>query len=147
MVSQGGRWNEQRHLVSCDCQQRRSIDWGSELYEGSRRSSHRQYHLERYPHSHGARKIQRSGARMCQPCGCRSQRASGSRSSHNGGIANGSCVSIGGPVREEKARKRTYKTKKETAKSKNITSTLVVTLLFISVVVPMLQYYGYTSKE
>lgn len=54
---------------------------------------------------------------------------------------------LGGPVRTEQTRKRTFRTKQETKKSKNITSTLVGTLLLISVVVPMLQYYGYTSKE
>ena len=39
-------------------------------------------------------------------------------------------------------RKRTYKTKAETEAKKPVTATIVGTLLFISVVVPMLQYYG-----
>lgn len=42
---------------------------------------------------------------------------------------------------------RTYKTKEETAKTKTVTGTIVVVLLGISVVVPMLQYWGYTSKD
>ena len=42
---------------------------------------------------------------------------------------------------------RTYKTKDETAKTKNVTGTIVLVLLGISVVVPMLQYWGYTSKD
>ncbi len=50
-------------------------------------------------------------------------------------------------MRADNSRKRTYKTKGETDKTRNITSTIVLTLLFISVVVPMLQYWGYTSKE
>jgi hypothetical protein len=54
---------------------------------------------------------------------------------------------IAAPQRADNARKRTYKTKGETDKTRNITSTIVLTLLFISVVVPMLQYWGYTSKE
>jgi len=52
-----------------------------------------------------------------------------------------------GPKREEKVRKRTYRTKKETAAKKDATSTIVLTLLFISVVVPMLQYFGYTNAD
>ena len=35
----------------------------------------------------------------------------------------------------------------ETEQKKNITGPIVLTLLVISVVVPMLQYYGYTSEE
>lgn len=42
---------------------------------------------------------------------------------------------------------RTYKTKAETAEKKNITGTIVLVLLGIAVVVPMVQYYGYTSKD
>lgn len=53
----------------------------------------------------------------------------------------------GGPERRETTRKRTYKTREETASGKNVTSTIVISLLVISVVVPMLQYYGYTAKE
>lgn len=53
----------------------------------------------------------------------------------------------GGPQRADKERKRTYKTKDEVNKTRGLTSTIVLVLLFISVVVPMLQYWGYTSKE
>ncbi|KAK9903504.1 hypothetical protein WJX75_007430 [Coccomyxa subellipsoidea] len=53
----------------------------------------------------------------------------------------------GAPQRADGTRKRTYKTKQEVDKTRNITSTIVLALLFISVVVPMLQYWGYTSKE
>lgn len=45
----------------------------------------------------------------------------------------------GGPVRDEGVRKRTYKTKEETEKTKSVTGTIVLTLLFIAFVVPMLQ--------
>eukprot|EP01023_Acetabularia_acetabulum_P042740 TRINITY_DN425_c0_g1_i4.p2 TRINITY_DN425_c0_g1~~TRINITY_DN425_c0_g1_i4.p2 ORF type:complete len:269 (-),score=52.37 TRINITY_DN425_c0_g1_i4:287-1093(-) len=53
----------------------------------------------------------------------------------------------GAPSRVEAERKRTYKTKEETGKTKSVTATIVLTLLFIAVVVPMLQYYGYVSKD
>lgn len=53
----------------------------------------------------------------------------------------------GAPERQESVRRRTYKTKEETASGKGVTSTIVISLLVISVVVPMLQYYGYTAKE
>lgn len=53
----------------------------------------------------------------------------------------------GPPARLDTTRKRTYKTKAETSKSKPVTGTIVGVLLFIAVVVPMLQYWGYTSKE
>lgn len=53
----------------------------------------------------------------------------------------------GAPVRVEKVRKRTYKTKKETEAKKDATSTIVLTLLLISFVVPMLQYFGYTNQD
>ncbi len=53
----------------------------------------------------------------------------------------------GAPQRADGTRKRTYKTKAEVDKTRNITSTIVLVLLGISVVVPMLQYWGYTSKE
>ena len=53
----------------------------------------------------------------------------------------------GAPQRANKERKRTYKTKSEVDKTRGITSTIVLVLLGISVVVPMLQYFGYTSKE
>ncbi|KAG2442578.1 hypothetical protein HXX76_002663 [Chlamydomonas incerta] len=51
------------------------------------------------------------------------------------------------PVRNEQNRERTYRTKEETEKSRNVTSTVVGTLLVIAVVVPMLQYYGYTARD
>jgi uncharacterized protein len=51
------------------------------------------------------------------------------------------------PKRNDEARQRTYKTKEETDKVKGVTSTVVVALLFIAVVVPMLQYYGYTARD
>ena len=53
----------------------------------------------------------------------------------------------GPPIRNDKERKRTYKTKEEVEKAKTISTSVVGTLLFISVVVPMLQYYGYTSRD
>jgi uncharacterized membrane protein YgcG len=53
----------------------------------------------------------------------------------------------GPPVREERVRKRTYKTKSETASTRPATATIVLTLLGISVVVPMLQYFGYTNED
>lgn len=53
----------------------------------------------------------------------------------------------GGPERKDNSRRRTYKTKEETDKAKNVTSTVVITLLGIAFVVPMLQYYGYVSKD
>lgn len=53
----------------------------------------------------------------------------------------------GPPARKDGARKRTYKTKAETDKSRGVTGTIVLSLLAISVVVPMLQYYGYTSDD
>jgi uncharacterized protein len=45
----------------------------------------------------------------------------------------------GAPQRAERVRRRTYKTKAETEQNKTATSTIVLTLLGISVVVPMLQ--------
>ncbi|KAK9835421.1 hypothetical protein WJX81_008529 [Elliptochloris bilobata] len=53
----------------------------------------------------------------------------------------------GPPERSDTTRKRTYKTKQETDKTRNVTGTIVLTLLGISVVVPMLQYWGYTAKD
>lgn len=52
----------------------------------------------------------------------------------------------GAPQRADAVRTRTYKTKAETEAKKPVTATIVLTLLFISVVVPMLQYWGYTNK-
>ena len=48
----------------------------------------------------------------------------------------------GPPERADTSRKRTYKTKQETDKTRNVTGTIVLTLLGISVIVPMLQYWG-----
>lgn len=48
----------------------------------------------------------------------------------------------GAPYRPGQERKRTYKTKAETEGSKTRTTTIVVTLLAISFIVPMLQYFG-----
>ncbi len=53
----------------------------------------------------------------------------------------------GPPYRPQQERKRTYKTKKETAEKKPVTAVLVGVLLLIAVAVPMLQFYGYTSKD
>lgn len=53
----------------------------------------------------------------------------------------------GGPVRADKTRKRTYKTKDETDNTRAVTGTVVLTLLFIAFVVPMLQFFGYTSRD
>ncbi len=53
----------------------------------------------------------------------------------------------GAPARKDTTRKRSYKTKEETQKRKGVTSTVVGALLFIAVVVPMLQYWGYTSER
>ena len=53
----------------------------------------------------------------------------------------------GGRTRPDGRRKRTYRTREETAKAKKVTATAVGSLLFIAVVVPMLQFYGYTAKD
>lgn len=53
----------------------------------------------------------------------------------------------GPPIRNDAERKRTYKTKEEVERTKTVSTTVVGTLLVISVVVPMLQYYGYTSRD
>lgn len=53
----------------------------------------------------------------------------------------------GPPARADTTRARTFKTKGETEQKKGITGPLVLTLLAISVIVPMLQYYGYTSED
>ena len=53
----------------------------------------------------------------------------------------------GPPKKVETVGGRTYKTKEETDKTRNVTGTIVLVLLGISVVVPMLQYYGYTAKD
>eukprot|EP00798_Chlamydomonas_sp_ICE-L_P008185 gene8185-1443_t len=46
------------------------------------------------------------------------------------------------PVRDSNERKRNYKTKEETDKSKSVTGSVVVTLLILACV-----YYGYTAKD
>lgn len=51
------------------------------------------------------------------------------------------------PQRADTTRQRTYKTKAETDRAKSVTGTVVGALLLIAVVVPMLQYYGYTAKD
>jgi len=48
----------------------------------------------------------------------------------------------GPPAKASTERVRTYKTKGETADKKGVTGPIVLTLLFIAVVVPMLQYWG-----
>jgi uncharacterized membrane protein YgcG len=53
----------------------------------------------------------------------------------------------GAPQRANNNRKRTYKTKEETDRVKPVTGPVVITLLFIAFVVPMLQFYGYVSKD
>merc|ERR1712190_307923 len=53
----------------------------------------------------------------------------------------------GAPLRVINERKRTYKTKEETDRVKPVTGAIVVTLLLIAFVVPMLQFYGYVSKD
>jgi len=53
----------------------------------------------------------------------------------------------GAPLRATNERKRTYKTKEETDRVKPVTGAIVVTLLLIAFVVPMLQFYGYVSKD
>lgn len=63
-----------------------------------------------------------------------------------GAVLNGQ-TDPGAPVKAEAQSGRTYKTKEETNKTRNVTSTIVLVLLGISVVVPMLQYWGYTSKD
>lgn len=52
----------------------------------------------------------------------------------------------GPPQRDTGERKRTYRTKSETQKSKSLTGPIVAALLVIAVVVPMVQYWGYTRK-
>jgi len=53
----------------------------------------------------------------------------------------------GPPTRLDTTRVRTFKTKEETAQKKGVTAPIVGTLLVIAVLVPMLQYYGYTSED
>ena len=52
----------------------------------------------------------------------------------------------GPPVRDSGERKRTYRTKGETEKSKGITGTIVLVLLGVAFIVPMVQYFGYTKR-
>lgn len=63
----------------------------------------------------------------------------------NQGVVQLLCAAA--PKRQDNVRKRTYKTKEETEKGKTVTSTVVLSLLLIACVVPMLQYYGYTSED
>ena len=51
------------------------------------------------------------------------------------------------PSRGEQERVRTYKTKGETNNQRTVFTTIVVVLLVIAFIVPMLQFYGYTSKN
>merc|ERR1711998_819931 len=53
----------------------------------------------------------------------------------------------GAPQRNSGSRTRTYKTREETERVKPVTGTIVLTLLAIAFVVPMLQFYGYVSKD
>merc|ERR1712224_838884 len=53
----------------------------------------------------------------------------------------------GAPQRNSNSKTRTYKTKEETERTKPVTGTIVLTLLAIAFVVPMLQFYGYVSKD
>ncbi len=53
----------------------------------------------------------------------------------------------GPPKTSNKSTDRTYKTKRETQANRTRTSTIVLTLLFISVVVPMIQFYSYTGRD
>merc|ERR1711904_79811 len=53
----------------------------------------------------------------------------------------------GAPQRNVNTRTRTYKTREETERTKPVTGTIVLTLLAISFIVPMLQFYGYVSKD
>merc|ERR1711998_153134 len=53
----------------------------------------------------------------------------------------------GAPVRNSNSKTRTYKTREETERVKPVTGTIVLTLLAIAFVVPMLQFYGYVSKD
>lgn len=53
----------------------------------------------------------------------------------------------GPPVRDSGERKRTYRTKGETDKSKGVTGTIVAALLGIAFIVPMVQYWNYTSTK
>merc|ERR1711907_646301 len=53
----------------------------------------------------------------------------------------------GAPQRNSNSRTRTYKTREETERVKPVTGTIVLTLLAIAFVVPMLQFYGYVSKD
>ncbi|MEW5301969.1 MAG: hypothetical protein WDW38_008597 [Sanguina aurantia] len=52
-----------------------------------------------------------------------------------------------GPKRADTTRQRSYKTKEESDAKKPVYTAVVATLLLIAVVVPMLQYYGYTARD
>jgi len=53
---------------------------------------------------------------------------------------------IPGPQFNSKKRERTYKTKAEASEKKDLSTIVVSLLLFISFVVPMVQFFAYTSK-
>ncbi len=53
----------------------------------------------------------------------------------------------GPPVKYEKSREKTYKTKEETNEKREIFSNVVIGLLVISFVVPMVQYFGYVAGD
>jgi uncharacterized membrane protein YgcG len=53
----------------------------------------------------------------------------------------------GPPVKFEKNRDKTYKTKAETNEKREVFSNVVIGLLVISFVVPMVQYFGYVAGD
>ena len=53
----------------------------------------------------------------------------------------------GPPVKYEKSREKTYKTKEETNEKREVFSNVVIGLLVISFVVPMMQYFGYVAGD
>ena len=53
----------------------------------------------------------------------------------------------GPPVKYEKSKEKTYKTKEETNEKREIFSNVVIGLLVISFVVPMVQYFGYVAGD
>ena len=53
----------------------------------------------------------------------------------------------GPPVKYEKSREKTYKTKEETNEKREVFSNVVIGLLVISFVVPMVQYFGYVAGD
>lgn len=53
----------------------------------------------------------------------------------------------GPPVKYEKSKAKTYKTKEETNEKREVFSNVVIGLLVISFVVPMVQYFGYVAGD